>query len=77
MLIRFYKSDVLEKYQLLSLKEVVNIGARFKKEHHLALAEKLPHAFVTTNYGISRFDLKVSYDSIYYFISFFISLLDL
>ncbi|XP_039315158.1 luciferin 4-monooxygenase-like isoform X2 [Solenopsis invicta] len=51
MLIRFCKSDILKKYPLLSLKEVMNVGAHFKKEHHLALAKKLPHAFITTNYG--------------------------
>ncbi|XP_011879391.1 PREDICTED: uncharacterized protein LOC105568371 [Vollenhovia emeryi] len=51
MLTRFSKSDLLEKYPLLTLKEVMNTGAHFKKEHHLALAKKLPHAFITNAYG--------------------------
>ncbi|XP_036140321.1 uncharacterized protein LOC105834306 [Monomorium pharaonis] len=50
-LTRFNKTDVLKKYRLLSLKEVVYTGSHLKKEHYLGLAEKLPHAFITTNYG--------------------------
>lgn len=78
MLIRFHKSDVLEKYQLPTLKEVMNAGAHFKKEHYVALSKKLPHAFIMNGYGISRFHLKVSHDIIYYYISYhFLFLLDL
>ncbi|XP_011052366.1 PREDICTED: luciferin 4-monooxygenase-like [Acromyrmex echinatior] len=51
MLIRFYKSDLLEKYKLLTLKEVMSTGANLGKEHQIALAKKLPHAFITTGYG--------------------------
>jgi len=61
MLIRFYKSDLLEKYKLLTLKEIMSTGANLGKKHCLALAKKLPHAFITTGYGISQFDLKVSH----------------
>lgn len=53
MLIRFYKSDVLKKYQLPTLKEVMNTGSHFKKEHYLALAKKLPHVLLMDSYGIS------------------------
>lgn len=43
--------------------------AHFKKEHHIALAKKLPHIFIMNGYGMSRFDLKMLYDIIYYYIS--------
>ncbi|KAG5348319.1 LUCI monooxygenase, partial [Acromyrmex charruanus] len=56
MLIRFYKSDLLEKYKLLTLKEVMSTGANLGKEHQIALAKKLPHAFITTGYGIRSTD---------------------
>ncbi|KAL6256353.1 hypothetical protein P5V15_012470 [Pogonomyrmex californicus] len=51
MLTRFYKSDVLEKYKLPTLKEIMNAGSHFKKEHKLSLAKKLPHVFITDAYG--------------------------
>ncbi|XP_018051977.1 PREDICTED: uncharacterized protein LOC108689634 [Atta colombica] len=51
MLIRFYKSDLLEKYKLLTLKEIMSTGANLGKKHCLALAKKLSHAFITTGYG--------------------------
>ncbi|XP_011689025.1 PREDICTED: luciferin 4-monooxygenase-like [Wasmannia auropunctata] len=51
MLIRFCKSGILEKYKLSTLKEVMSTGDHFKKEHHLAVAKKLPHAFVMNSYG--------------------------
>ncbi|XP_018405969.1 PREDICTED: luciferin 4-monooxygenase-like [Cyphomyrmex costatus] len=51
MLIRFYKNDLLEKYKLLTLKEVMSAGANLGREHYLALAKKLPHAFIKTGYG--------------------------
>ncbi|XP_018313883.1 linear gramicidin synthase subunit D [Mycetomoellerius zeteki] len=51
MLIQFYKSDLLKKYKLLTLKEVMSTGANLGKEHCLELAKKLPHAFITTGYG--------------------------
>lgn len=54
MLIQFYKSDLLKKYKLLTLKEVMSTGANLGKEHCLELAKKLPHAFITTGYGISN-----------------------
>ncbi|XP_018350298.1 PREDICTED: uncharacterized protein LOC108753314 [Trachymyrmex septentrionalis] len=51
MLIRFYKSDLLKKYKLLTLKEIMSTGANLGKEHCLALAKKLPHVFIATGYG--------------------------
>jgi len=45
------KTDVLEKYKLSTLKNMVFSGSIFPKEHQEALFKKLPHVFINNGYG--------------------------
>ncbi|KAL6256352.1 hypothetical protein P5V15_012469 [Pogonomyrmex californicus] len=51
MLIRFIKTNLLEKYRLSTLREIAVSGSHFGKEHHEALAKKLSHTLILNGYG--------------------------
>ncbi|XP_036139946.1 luciferin 4-monooxygenase-like [Monomorium pharaonis] len=51
ILIQFVKTDVLEKYQLPTLKVIISAGAVFSKQQQEALTKKIPHVLIFNDYG--------------------------
>jgi len=51
------KTDIIKRYQLLSLKKLMTCGAHFRKHYHEALAKMLPHVLIINGYGELSFNL--------------------
>nr|XP_012222073.1 PREDICTED: luciferin 4-monooxygenase-like [Linepithema humile] len=51
LLIRFIKTDLLERYQLPTVKKIFISGSIFRKQHQEEVAKKLPHVLILNVYG--------------------------
>lgn len=51
LLIRFLKTNILEKYQLSTVRKIFTSGAIFQKQHQEEAAKKLPRALILNVYG--------------------------